>query len=449
MKKLLALILAFCLVFSFCSCSDFPASEEDLNESQVPDEFKTSHTENKQAGENEFNLYYDMNLIIAVNYPSFGTEIDSTIVDMVNEMREDFAGLVKEFKAKKFRNRGTLFIDYETFKKENIISVVFYLKTLNIEDETLNSTVKTLVFDENTDKVIKADDYFKSTYLSFINGIASEKIEEAAKKQGVKDYKFSPLSSYKKYIVKKDGVEFIFSKNDLFEGKEYFSFFVEEETIDKYVLYGKIDPNKPMVAITFDDGPGAYTPQVLDVLEKYGVRATFYMVGENLAESKSDLLKRMVSLDCELGSHTTDHTNLHNVSTDVAVQKITTVMDEIKTLTGGYECTTYRPPYGNSTPSIVNTLAAKGKYAINWSIDTLDWKNREVNWVTTQATTGIQDGDIILMHDIHLTTVQSVEGIVKSLLSQGFQIITVSELLEQRGTVVKDTPVLACYKEDN
>ena len=446
MKKIISIILAVLLVFSLTACSDFPASVEDLNESQVPDELKVSQKATHEAGEAKLNLYYDMNLILACNYPGFNSNLDNLVLEEVNAIRGEFIELVKEFKAKKFRNRGTLYVDYETFKKDNLVSVVFYVNTKNIENEAINNTVRTIVYDTNTNKKIEVDKYFKNSYLSYVNGIASEELTKSADNQGVKDYTFKQLESFKKYAVKADGIEFYFSKDDVFNGSEIHSFKILNNNIEKYVQYGKIDPNKPMVALTFDDGPGAYTPQVLDALEKYGVRATFFMVGDGLAPSKADTLKRMVELGCELGSHTTDHTNLHNVSTATAVKKITDVMDEIKELTGGYECTLYRPPYGNYTKDIVNTMASKGKYAINWSVDTLDWKNREVAWVTEQATTGIYDGDIILMHDIHKTTVDSVDGIIKSLLSQGFQIVTVSEMMEIRGTVVTDKPVLACYK---
>ena len=95
---------------------------------------------------------------------------------------------------------------------------------------------------------------------------------------------------------------------------------------------------------------------------------------------------------------------------------------------------------------MINALSAQGKSGINWSIDTLDWKNRDASWVYEQAT-NVQDGDIILMHDIHKTTVDAAEDIIKKLLADGYQLLTVSELMEQRGVIVEDKPVLACYKD--
>lgn len=446
MKKFLCVLLSLLMIFSLSACSDFPKSEADLNESQVPKEYKTSHTKTKEAGVTQLSLYYDMNLIISVNYPTFGNGLDTLVIDEVNNMRGSFAEIVKEFKAKKFRNRGTLFVDYETYVKDELISVVFYLTTKNIEDESMNETVRTIVFDKAQGKEIKADNYFKNSYLSFVNGIASEEFAKVAKEQKDNEYTFSPLNEYKKYIVKQSGVEFFFSKDDVINGTKHHSFEIPHETLENHVLYGKIDPNKPMVAITFDDGPGAYTPRLLDVLEKYNARATFFLVGENLAESKSDTLKRMVSLGCELGSHSTKHDDLSEFSAENAARDVVAVINEIKDLTDGYESVVYRPPFGAYTKSMINALSAQAKSGINWSVDTLDWKNRDSSWVYEQAT-NVQDGDIILMHDIHKTTVDAAEDIVKKLIADGYQLLTVSELMEQRGVVVEDKPVLACYKD--
>ena len=447
MKRAISLLLAICLVVSMAGCNDFPASEEDLNESQVPGDLKVSHLTSKESGEPEFNLYYDMNLILAVHYPSFGNGLDQLVIDEVNDIRGGFTTLVQGFKAERFKKRGTLFVDYETFKKDDLVSVVFHITTENIPDESMDETVRTIVYDTARGREITADSYFKSTYLSFVNGIASEELAAAAKAQGVKDYTFTPLESYSKFAVKSDGVEFYFSKNDFMEGKQEVSFKVMADSVDDYVMYGKIDPDKPMIAITFDDGPGQYTSELLDVLERYGVRATFFLVGNNLAESKSDLLKRMVSLDCEIGSHSKSHDDLSKVSASAAADDITAVSDEIKELTGGYQSVLYRPPFRAYTKSMISELKSRNMTAINWSIDTLDWKHRDSDWVYEQAT-NVDDGDIILMHDIHKTTVEAVERIVKKLLEDGYQLLTVSELLEQRQPETTDRPVFACYKSD-
>ena len=448
MKKAIALILCFVMALLVCGCNDFPKSEADLNESQVPSEYKTSHTANKQIGEAKLSLYYDMNLIIAVNYPQFEyNELNNLVIEAVNSMRGSFAELAKGFTAKRFRNRGTLYVDYETFLKDDIISVVFYTTTKNIDDESQNELVKTIVYDRASNRQITFQNYFRSSSLSYLNGIASEEVAKVAKSQGIGDYTFSNIEEFSKFAVKTDGVEFYFSKNDLFSGKKSFSFKVMNENIEDYVVYGKIDPNKPMVAVTFDDGPGAYTDKVLDIMEKYGARCTFFMVGENLAESKASLLKRAVSLDCEIGAHSRHHSDLSKKSATDAADDMEYVIKEIETLSGGYKPAVYRPPYGAYTKAMIKELKSRGYSGINWSIDTLDWKYRDSSWVVSQATgSSIHDGDIILMHDIHKTTVDAVEDIVKGLQSQGFQLITVSELMEQRGVEVEDKPVLACYK---
>lgn len=445
MKKIISVIICLALVLSFSGCSDFPKSEADLNESQVPSELKVSHLSAKAGDKAQFNLWYDMNLIMAVHYPAYGNSFDDSILKTVNDIRGDFTKIANGFQAKKFKKRGTLYVDYETFQKDTLLSVVFHISTINMEENDLNESVRTLVFDTNSSRIIDDGSYFKTTYTSFVNGIASEELSKAAKEQKVSDFAYKTLDKFSKFAVKTDGVEFYFSKSDLPGFKKAVSFKISENNIKDYVSYGKIDPNKPMIAITFDDGPGANTDKILDVLEKYNAKATFFMVGECLAESKASLLKRMVSLDCEIGSHSSKHDDLSAMSASAALSDIQSVTKEIKQLTGGYECKLYRPPYGAYTSSLIETTAANGLTAINWSVDTLDWKYRDSSWVYQQATKA-EDGDIVLMHDIHKTTVAAVEDIVKNFTERGYQLITVSELMQQRNVTANGKPILACYK---
>ncbi len=449
MKKIIALLLVLIMVLSLAACSDFPKSEADLNESQVPEKYKTSQLKTKEAGEEQNNLYYDMNLIISVMYPQFSSaSLNEIVINTVNDLRSQFAETANGFTAERFRKRGTFFVDYETFKKDDLISVVFYTNVENMGENALDENVKTIVFDTKSGREITASSYFRASANSLINEKAQPVLEKAAKSQGAKDYAFSNLDSFNKFAVKADGVEFYFSKNDVFAGTEHISFNIPESEIKDEVIYGTIDPNRPMVAVTFDDGPGAYTGRVLDIMEKYGVRCTFFMVGENLAESKADLLKRAVSLGCQIGSHSRHHAQLSKKSATDAADDVEYVANEIKKLTGGYKVTSYRPPYGSYTKAMVEELSSRGYKGYNWSVDTLDWKNKDSSWVLSQATGSyIHDGDIILMHDIHKTTVDALEDIVKSLLADGYQLVTANELSEIRGVECTTKPILECYKK--
>lgn len=198
----------------------------------------------------------------------------------------------------------------------------------------------------------------------------------------------------------------------------------------------EIDPNRPMVALTYDDGPGKYTDGLLSILEKYNVRATFFVQGKNVASYKNTLA-RAVELDCEIGNHTWSHVNLSKSSISTISEQISSTNRAVYNATGKYP-TLYRPPYGAYDNAVLNCIAMP---AVMWSVDTLDWKTRNPQKTLESVKKSTKDGGIILMHDIHLPTIEASEPVIRHLLMQNFQFVTVSELLRikhggaQRGKV--------------
>lgn len=190
-----------------------------------------------------------------------------------------------------------------------------------------------------------------------------------------------------------------------------------------------IDPTRPMVAITYDDGPHrTYTNRILDTLEKYGAYATFFELGER-AVNCPDVLKREVELGCEVANHSYDHPNLANLSASGVSGQISRTNDIIYNACG-IRPTLVRPPYGSLSATAKNNLGAP---AILWSIDTLDWKYRDASYVTSVIKSQVRDGSVILMHSLYSSTASATEIIVPWLLSQGYQLVTVSQLAEARG----------------
>ena len=186
----------------------------------------------------------------------------------------------------------------------------------------------------------------------------------------------------------------------------------------------EVDPQRPMVAITFDDGPGRYTDKILSILEKYNARATFFVQGKNVLGYK-DVMKRAVDIGCEIGNHTWSHVNLSKSSTATISQQIHSTNVAVYNATGKYP-TLYRPPYGAYNNVVLNTVAMP---AIMWSVDTLDWKTRNSAKTLESIKKDARNGSIILMHDIHSPTADAVENVVKYLYLSGYQLVTVSELL--------------------
>lgn len=190
-----------------------------------------------------------------------------------------------------------------------------------------------------------------------------------------------------------------------------------------------IDPNKKMVALTYDDGPhGTYTAQILDVLEKYDSRATFFVVGSRI-ESYPEQLKRAYELGCEIGSHTYSHINLPSYS-DASIKSEMDKTDKLIKKYTGEAAPVMRPP-GGATSS--RSLAAVGKPAIMWSVDTRDWEHRNATRTVNHIKNNVYDGAIVLMHDLYSPTAQATKTIVPWLIDNGYQLVTVSELMYYRG----------------
>lgn len=189
----------------------------------------------------------------------------------------------------------------------------------------------------------------------------------------------------------------------------------------------KIDPNKPMVALTFDDGPGKHTDRILTVLEKYRAKATFFVQGKNVSGYK-ETLSRADKIGCEIGNHTWSHVNLSQSSVSTISQQISSTNSAVYNAIGKYPVV-YRPPYGECNSTVLGSIAMP---AIMWSVDTLDWKTRNASKTLASVKSSTKDGGIVLMHDIHSPTADAVEPVVKHLLMQGFQLVTVSELLSYK-----------------
>ena len=194
-----------------------------------------------------------------------------------------------------------------------------------------------------------------------------------------------------------------------------------------------IDPKKPMVALTFDDGPGKRTGELLAQLEKYNAHATFFMLGQKVS-SYPDVVKKMKEIGCELGNHSYSHQNLAKAS-------VAGITDELgKTNAGiaqiaGEGATVMRPPYGAISDTLKSTV---GMPMILWNIDTLDWKTRNAQKTIETTMNNVDDGDIILLHDIHTESVDAALQLIPKLQEAGYQLVTVSELAAAKGVTLEN-----------
>lgn len=212
----------------------------------------------------------------------------------------------------------------------------------------------------------------------------------------------------------------------------------EEQEVNKRV----IDPTKPMVALTFDDGPSKYTAEILKVLKENNSVATFFVLGSEVNKYK-DVLNQVIAEGNEIGNHSYNHKNLKTI-TDEELYKQVQGTDDLVYIASGYTPKVMRPPYGISDAELNKKI---NKPIVKWSIDTLDWKNRDTDKVVAAVLNDVKDGDIVLMHDLYDSTAQAAKIIIPKLVEQGYQLVTVSEMSEYRDvTLTQGQQYYSMYK---
>lgn len=197
---------------------------------------------------------------------------------------------------------------------------------------------------------------------------------------------------------------------------------------EKGVLLRKIDKNKKMVALTYDDGPSIYTPRILKTLKENNSVATFFVVG-NRVPMYSDTVKKAYGMGCEIGNHTYEHKILTRADTAGIRNQVSRTNVAVKKITGTAPIV-MRPP-GGAVNNMVKSQT--GMPMILWSIDTLDWRTRNAASTKTAVLDHVKDGDIVLMHDLYEATANASTTIIPTLVERGYQLVTVSELAECRG----------------
>lgn len=187
------------------------------------------------------------------------------------------------------------------------------------------------------------------------------------------------------------------------------------------------------VALTFDDGPSsAYTPKVLDILNRHGAKGTFFVLGSN-AKRCSSIVSRAAAEGHEIGVHTWTHINMARSSMTKIDSEVGRTAEIIRTITGKSPAV-MRPPYGATTAAIVRHMYDRyGMRSILWDVDTQDWRKPGVSTVISRAVNKAKPGSIILVHDIHGSTLAAIEGIVTGLQARGFKLVTVSQLMAKAG----------------
>lgn len=184
-----------------------------------------------------------------------------------------------------------------------------------------------------------------------------------------------------------------------------------------------IDPKKPVIALTFDDGPSKYTEDILNILKKYDACATFFVIG-NKVEAYQDIIKESIKNGNEIGNHSYSHKDLSKLKEEDFREEIEKTQKIIQKTTG-YTPKLLRPTYGekNSNMSKITDLKI-----VLWTIDPKDWSKKTSKQISSHILSRVKNEDIILLHDTKKRTVDAVKIIVPELIKEGYQFVTMSEL---------------------
>jgi peptidoglycan/xylan/chitin deacetylase (PgdA/CDA1 family) len=186
-----------------------------------------------------------------------------------------------------------------------------------------------------------------------------------------------------------------------------------------------INPAGNLLALTFDDGPGADTPRLLDALKKYRAHATFFVIGNRVGRFGT-AIQREVAEGNEIGNHSWNHSDLTRLDGAAIEHQIQDTQTAIRQVTGGYAPRLVRPPYGAINSGVSTHLG--GLTPTLWTVDTLDWRDRDTGVIFSRVMASAQNKSIILLHDIHPKSVDAAILAIRQLRAQGWQLVTVSQL---------------------
>ncbi|QXJ26408.1 polysaccharide deacetylase family protein [Actinomadura graeca] len=196
------------------------------------------------------------------------------------------------------------------------------------------------------------------------------------------------------------------------------------------------------VALTFDDGPMGSTGRLLGILAGRRVRATFFLVGQNVVKDP-ETVRRESAAGHEIANHSYTHADLGRLPEGKAVEEVTRTQDAIR-LASGVTPVLLRPPYGSTDKRLASIARRMGLAQILWTVDPLDWSDRDTDAVERRVMKSVRPGSVVLMHDIHATTVAAVPRIIDRLAARGYTFVTVTELfggdLEPGGKYVRREP---------
>lgn len=195
-------------------------------------------------------------------------------------------------------------------------------------------------------------------------------------------------------------------------------------------LFHRAKPGQKIIALTFDDGPCEYTGEIISVLEKHRVQATFFLIGKQ-AESFPHLVKKLHEAGHTLGNHTWSHSFWFDVGSSKKMQQdIEKASQVIQSITG--ECPRYfRPPYGVTNPPLAKAVKKSGLVPVGWSVRSLDTQNADHARLKKKVLSRLRDGDILLFHDTTPGLAAVLDELIPEITGKGYTFVTIDTMIAQ------------------
>ena len=392
------------------------------------------------------------NYIVEINYPKVKSKqllayTDDYIKNKKKEFKEEIS-MEEPLNSSKYEFKA----DYKITDNNNILGL-----HLNISEYTGGAHHvrydKSYYYNKESDEIVSIKDFLeKDTSLDKLANLSYYYVMKYSDdnnlnfdKEGVKEGLSSNLNNFEHFNFIDDGLEFIFPPYQIAyyaagEIKIVIPYNELKGIIkNKYLKYSEKDnikqdnnrdlkefSNKKLIAFTFDDGPSYIgTNKLLDNLDKYNARVTFFVLGSRVNNYK-DTLTKAYKMGNTIGSHTYSHSNLLKLDNYSVMDEIKKTNETIKNITGS-EAIYLRPPYGNINSDIKNI---SNMYTILWDLDTEDWKYKDKDRIADYIVSNAHDGAIVLLHDLYETSVDGALLAMERLEKEGYAFVTIDEMIK-------------------
>lgn len=348
---------------------------------------------------------------ISIDYPYFNNKMDEPIYQYLKSIEEDNTF---QYKYVVTQMDGYTNILFKIYEKNVIVSYKTFLFNKENKEVALDAILDLLKLNEKLDLYvyhnklkISKDELSKAT-INF--SLKSEKIDLYLTNYNDKnEIIFIPLY----YNELEDNLKIKVNYN-----KDYSLMNTTTTTTTTVPL---IPPK--VVAFTFDDGPSKYTLELLDILDEYQAKATFFEVGYNI-RARSEVTAEVIRRGFEVGNHTIDHSKLTKLSNDAMLEKINSDNELFYSITNA-NMKYLRPPYGSYNDTLKSIISTP---IINWSLDTEDWKSRNTDKIVAEVLNNLKEGDIVLFHDLYQTSIEAVRILLPILYQDNYKVVSVTEL---------------------